>query len=65
MKNAKKMKKLINIEDGIVELLYNPNLTKYMIRLMNYDSEKCELFLTKQEIYNLIDGLSEFLEDTL
>lgn len=58
------MKKSINIEDGIIELLHNPNVTKYLIRMMNYDNEKCELFLTKQEINYLIDSFSEFLKKT-
>ena len=60
------MKKLIDIEDGIIELLSNPKLKrkKYMIRLMNYDNEKYEFVLTRQEMYDIIDGLSEFLEDT-
>ena len=60
------MKKLIDIEDGIIELLSNPKLTrkKYMIRLMNYDNEKYELVLTRQEMYDIVYGLSEFLEDT-
>jgi len=58
------MKKSINIEDGIIELLHNPNVTKYLIRMMNYDNEKCELFLTKQEIHYLIDSFSEFLKKT-
>ena len=61
------MKKLIDIEDGIIELLSNPKLTrkKYMIRLMNYDNEKYELVLTRQEMRDIIDGLSKFLEETL
>ena len=61
------MKKLIDIEDGIIELLYNPKLKykKHMIRLMNYDNEKYELVLTRQEMRDIIDGLSKFLEETL
>jgi len=61
------VKKLIDIEDGIIELLSNPKLTrkKYMIRLMNYDNEKYELVLTRQEMRDIIDGLSKFLEETL
>ena len=60
------VQKLIDIEDGIIELLSNPKLTrkKYMIRLMNYDNEKYEFVLTRQEMYDIIGGLSEFLEET-
>jgi hypothetical protein len=52
-----------NLEDGLIEILHNPNITNncYLIRLMNYSNEKMEMMLNKEDI----EGLAELFNRVL
>ena len=56
----------LNLTIELVELLYNPNLSKrnYMLRIKNDIYQKYETVLRRDELKALADFINEFLDDT-
>ena len=56
----------LNLTIDLVELLYNPNLSKrnYMLRIKNDIYQKYETVLKREELQALADFINEFLDDT-
>lgn len=56
----------LNLTIDLVELLYNPNLSKrnYMLRIKNDIYQKYETVLRRDELKVLADFINEFLDDT-
>lgn len=56
----------LNLTIDLVELLYNPNLSKrnYMLRIKNDIYQKYETVLRRDELKMLADFINEFLDDT-
>jgi len=56
----------LNLTIDLVELLYNPNLSKrnYMLRIKNDIYQKYETVLRRDELKELADFINEFLDDT-
>jgi len=56
----------LNLTIDLVELLYNPNLSKrnYMLRIKNDIYQKHETVLKREELQALADFINEFLDDT-
>jgi hypothetical protein len=56
----------LNLTIDLVELLYNPNLSKrnYMFRIKNDIYQKYETVLRRDELKVLADFINEFLDDT-
>jgi len=56
----------LNLTIDLVELLYNPNLSKrnYMLRIKNDVYQKYETVLKRDELKVLADFINEFLDDT-
>jgi hypothetical protein len=54
-----------NLEDGLIEILHNPNITNncYLIRLMNYSNEKMEMMVNKEDIEGLAELFNRVLEE--
>jgi hypothetical protein len=55
-----------NLEDGLIEILHNPNITNncYLIRLMNYSNERYEMRLSGDDLKGLADFIYRYLEKT-
>jgi len=55
-----------NLEDGLIEILHNPNITNncYLIRLMNYSNERMEMMINREDMEGLAELFNRVLENT-
>jgi hypothetical protein len=55
-----------NLEDGLIEILHNPNITNkcYLIRLMNYSNEGMEMMVNREDMKELAELFNRVLENT-
>jgi len=53
-----------NLEDGLMEILHNPNITNncYLIRLMNYSNERMEMMVNREDMEGLAELFNRVLE---
>jgi len=58
------LKDYANLEDGLIEVLYNPNITNncYLIRLMNYSNERIEMMVNREDMEGLAELFNRVLE---
>jgi hypothetical protein len=56
---------MIVLDQDAVEILSNENLfyKPYLLRLTNYNNERYEMRLSRDEIKGLADFLNQFVED--
>jgi hypothetical protein len=57
--------KTILLEDDIIEIFYNSNLTKkpYLIRLMNYNNDPYEIRANKEDIEEISLILNQLIQN--
>jgi hypothetical protein len=53
-----------NLEDGLIEILHNPNITNncYLIKLMNYSNERMEMMVNREDMEGLAELFNRVLE---
>ena len=54
-----------NLEDGLIEIIHNPNITNncYLIRLMNYSNERMEMMVNREDMGELAELFNRVLEN--
>ena len=59
-------KNYVDLEDGLIEILHNPNITNncYLIRLMNYSNERMEMMINREDMEGLAELFNRVLENT-